>query len=264
MQIMQAKEPVLKSFTHTERKTGNTTAKKRISIEGKALPLLLALIVLLAIGYLLYKTSEYSRKSDHGKPYSIDTIQEKQDIEKGRDVSPTITKAKLQLESVDNIDRMKVIIEDNQNDKRSIRYKYEWFKNSKPFGANDDNVTGFKKGDRIEVKITPFDGKQYGQPVLLNIDIARVPPKIVENKTISFDGNALSYQVKAVDPDGGTLSYSLVDGPKDMTIDSETGVINWYVKTEEYGKHKVNVMIKNSGGAEVIYPLNIDVGKTNE
>ena len=49
------------------------------------------------------------------------------------------------------------------------------------------------------------------------------PPKIVENKLISYEGDLLIYQVKAIDPDGGTLTYSLKDAPKDMVIDSQTG-----------------------------------------
>jgi hypothetical protein len=262
--IQQVKEPLLKSSTRSETRTRSTIAKERGSIEQRVLLLSSVLITLLAIGYLLYSKNEYSQKSADKKPYSVDKVQDKQDIEKGRNVSLKITKAKLQLESIDNTDRIRVIIDENQDSKKSVRYKYEWFKNSKPLGVNDDNITGFKKGDNIDVKITPIDGKQYGQPVLLNMNIVRVPPKIVENKTVSFDGNTLSHQVKAVDPDGGTLSYSLVDAPKDMTIDSESGIIKWHVKTEEYGKHNVNVMIKNSAGAEVIYPLSIDIGKVNE
>jgi len=223
-----------------------------------------ALILLLSIGYFVHKQNEYSQLSKDSKPYSNDAVQNGQDIQKGRDFPPAVAKAKLQLASVGGIDKVTVIIEGSQNDKRDITYEYEWFKNGQPFGGNDDNATGFKKGDKIDVKVTPFDGKQYGQPVLLSFTIARVPPKIVENKAISFDGDSLSYQVKAVDQDGGTLSYSLIDPPKDMTIDSKTGIINWRVRTKEDGKHNVNVMIKSSGGAEAVYPLTIDIAKVNE
>jgi len=219
------------------------------------------LVVVIIIGYFLYQRNHFFQRSDHSKPYSTAIINERRDIQKGRNTWPTITKAKLQLESVDNIDRIRIIIEKAQDDKRNISYKYEWFRNSKPFGINDDNVTEFKKGNRIDVKVTPFDGKQYGQPVFLNMNIAHVPPKVVENKTISFDGNVLSYQVKAIDPDGGTLSYSLINPLKEVTIDGETGMITWHVKANDHDKYDVNVMIKSNSGAEVIYPLSIDIGK---
>lgn len=257
------KEPILRSSTLTSSKPGK--AVRKIVFPGrKFLALLPALIILSAIGYFLSRDHESARHPDATKHDSAYATQGMPDAPKGKSVSSTITKAKLQLESVDNVDRIRVIIDRNQGDNRDISYKYEWFKNSKPLGIKDDSVTGFKQGDSIGIRITPFDNKRYGRPVFLNMDIAHVPPKIVENKTISFDGNVLNYQVKAVDPDGGTLSYSLTDAPKDMTIDSGTGIITWRVKTNEYGKYSVNVVIKNSGGAEIVYPLSIDIDKISE
>jgi hypothetical protein len=222
------------------------------------------LIILSSVGYFFYARDKHTLKSANEEPFPVGTVREGQGMEKGENpFLLAITKARLQLDSVDNIDRVRVIIEEDRDAKRSVRHRYEWFKNNKPFGTNDNNVAGFTKGDKIDVRITPFDSERYGQPVYLSIEIARVPPKIVENRTIGFDGDALSYQIKAVDPDGGTLSYSLVSAPKDMTIDSGTGVINWHVKPGDHGKHEVHVMIKNSSGAEIIYPLSIDIGKPN-
>ncbi len=232
-------------------------------MKKNALLLVSIVIILLSVGYSLYDNKEYSRKSDGTTTNSIPLMQEGQDVEKNT-LRPMITKARLHVESADNVDRLKVIIEENPNAKRDVKYTYEWFKNGRSFGGNDDNVTGFKKGDKIDVRITPFDGTHYGQPVLLTFNIARVPPKIVENRAISFDGNVLSYQVKAVDPDGGKLTYSLVDAPEGMTIDRETGMIKWQPKTKEGGKYSVNVCIKNSGGAQAIYPLSLDIGKAVE
>jgi len=221
-------------------------------------------IVLIIFGYFIYKGNKYTIKSNQTKPYTIDEKQAKPEIEKGDNLLPTIKKAKLQLESVDNIDKLRIIIEDTDHDKKGIQYNYEWFKNNEPFGNNIDNITGFKKGDKIDVKITPFDDKQYGRPKLLSIEIARVTLKIVENKEISFDGNALSYQVKAIDPGNNALKYSLIDPPKGMTINNDTGMIHWQVRTEEYGKHDIKVRISGDNGMEVIYPLNIDFDKVIE
>lgn len=252
----------MKPSTPTETKAGSAAPKKR----GKFFPLFAVLIILLAIGYFLYERNQYSGESDaNRKSPSVVTAQEEQGIIEEEGNAPfTITKARLQFESVDNIDRVKVVIEENHSNRRSIGYKYEWFRNDKSFGANEDSITGFKKGDKIDVRITPIDGKEHGRPVFLSVNIARVPPKIVENKTISFDGNVLSHQVKAVDPDGGTLSYSLIDAPQGMTIGKETGGITWHVTAKEHGTHKVNVMIKSSSGAEAVYPLSIEIGRASE
>lgn len=253
--IIQPNGPGLKSFMHTETKIGGT---------AKALLLFSLLTIPLSIGYFFYNSDEGSQRLKDNKTCSTPVMQERQDPNKDKDIPPKITKAKLQLESVDNIDTIRVVIAEKQGDRRGISYKYEWLKNDKPYGANEDNITGFKKGDKVDVKITPYDGKQEGQTVFLTMAIERVSLQIVENKTVRFDGKALSYQVKAIDPNGGALSYSLADAPKDMTIDSSTGIINWPVSTNEYGKHNVNVMIKSSSGAEAVYPLSIDMAKFNE
>lgn len=220
------------------------------------------LVVLLVISYFGYQRYEEYRRSGKKGHAAHAVQQQEEDIEPDRSI-PAIRKARFELESAGNVDRVRVIVEGNSAVAGAVQYRYEWFRNGNPVSGNEDNVTGFKKGDKIEVKITPFDDKRYGRPRLLGLTIARVPPKIVENKTISFEGDVLSYQVKAFDPDGGALAYSLVDAPEGMTIDSTTGLIKWNVKTKDRSKYNVNVKIKNTGGAEAVYPLSLDIGEAD-
>jgi hypothetical protein len=248
----------------TKPKTGTARAKKRIPKKAKIVLFFSVPIMLLIIGYLIYPTNDCLQRTGDKKKDSTSATRGRQDTEKGRNLSLKITKAKLQLESVDNIDRLRVVVEENRDDRSNINHKYEWFEDGVSVGDNNDSLTGFKKGDKVDVRITPFNGKESGQPVFLSMAIAHVPPKVVENKTVNFDGNTLSHQVKAVDPDDGTLSYSLVDAPKEMAIDSKTGMINWDVNKNEHGKHNINVMIKSSNGAQTLYPLSIDLGKANQ
>lgn len=248
----------------TETNNGGAARKNGLSAAKQAFSLFSLLVVSLTIGYFLYSGGQTSEKPNDDKIYSNPGTEERQGVDKNSNAGIKITKAKLQFESVGNTDRIRVIIPENRDDGSRVAYKYEWFKNGEPYGSNEDNVTGFKKDDRIAVKITPFDGEKNGQAVLLALTISRVSPQIVENKTVDFDGKTVSYQVKAVDPDGGTLSYSLIKAPEDMTIDSATGMINWPVKTRGYGKHSINVMIKSSSGAEVVYPFSIDTAKLGD
>jgi hypothetical protein len=242
----------------------NPVVQKKTLRNKKSYLLFPVLIVLSVIGYTVYKGNEDFFKQDEKITYSVKKIETKSETEQGKNLLPTIGKAKLQLESVDNIDKLKVIIEGKGGDKEDIKYNYEWFKNNEPVGINTDSISGFKKGDKIDVKITPFEDKDYGQPKILSIEITKTTPKIIESKEISFDGNLLSYQVKAVDPDGGSLTYSLIDAPKGMSINNDTGMIYWQVKAEDYGKYNIKVKISNSNGAEILYPLNIDIGKVTE
>ena len=45
--------------------------------------------------------------------------------------------------------------------------------------------------------------------------------------TTAKEGVAYTYDVEATDPNGDTLTYSLTTSPTGMTINSNTGVINW-------------------------------------
>jgi fibro-slime domain-containing protein/RHS repeat-associated protein len=50
----------------------------------------------------------------------------------------------------------------------------------------------------------------------------------IENLEVTLrDSGAYSCQVSAVDPDGGPLTYSLLEKPSGMTVDSTTGLIAW-------------------------------------
>jgi hypothetical protein len=257
------KEQILNYYTPIKQKTRRKLIVKKKSFWKKKIYLLFpVLIVLLIIVYLIYKRNEEPLKFAEKNISSIKKIRTESESKKKENLFPIINKAKLQLESLNNTDTLKVIIEGRDDNKRGIKYNYEWFKNSEPFGSNTDSITGFKKGDKIEVKVTPFvNDKQFGQPIKLSIEIAHTTPKIVENKEVIFDGKLLSYQVKAINPDGGTLKYSLIDPPKDMTINDETGMINWRVQAEDNGKHDIKVRISDDSGSEIVYPLSIDIGK---
>jgi hypothetical protein len=238
-------------------------ASKNISEKKSMYLLFIILIILLTTGYLIYTRNRNSLESAGKVTYPIKEGIAKPENMSNEIVFPVIKKAKLQLESFDNIDKLKIIIEEEGN-RKDVKYNYEWFKNGKPYGSNTDFIIGLKKGDKINVRVTPFIDKQFGRPKTLSMEIANVTPKIVKNNEINFDGKVLSYQVKAINPDGGPLKYSLLNPPKGMTINNETGMIIWQVKAEDYGKYLINVRISNNNGGETLFPLSIDIGKAVE
>ena len=55
------------------------------------------------------------------------------------------------------------------------------------------------------------------------------------------------YELKAKDPDpGDTLAYSLTNGPEGMTIDPNTGLIEWRPNNEQVGEHEVIVKVTDA------------------
>lgn len=223
-------------------------------------------LILVIVGYAMFKF--YSQKPASNLREEATTPQKTMDTttgQKGVNTPPEIIKARFQLDSIDNTDRLKVIVEGRDKDNDEITYNYEWFKNDEQVkGITGDTFQGFKKGDRIMVRVTPYDGKLYGPPRTIKMEILRSTPKVIEHKDIRFDGKELLYQVKAISPDGATLSYSLIDPPEAMTIDTKTGLLRWGLKDEFVGQVEVRVRITDNQGVETIYPLRLNIERPTE
>lgn len=174
---------------------------------------------------------------------------------------PSVTKAKLQVESVDNMDKLKVVAEGNTIGNIPVLFRYEWTKNGQPAEGGGDSISGFKRGDKITVKITPYIGETVGLARTLSTEIKNSTPKVTEDKKVNFDGTTITYQVKATDPDGDTLTYSLVDAAQGMTIDSASGLISFPVKDDTPASISFKVKISDGNGGEIIYPLTMTAEK---
>jgi len=57
-----------------------------------------------------------------------------------------------------------------------------------------------------------------------------------------------SYKVLAVDLNGDKLTYKLLNGPKGMTIDAQTGELKWAVTSFEIGKYSVTIEVSDGKG----------------
>lgn len=172
---------------------------------------------------------------------------------------PAVSKASLQLESKNNVDTIRVVAAAADPDGDPVTLTYEWKVNGNQ-GGKGDSFSGFKRGDRIEVSITPFDGKDHGEAKTVSTEIKNALPKITEQKEYSLEEKRLSYQIKAVDPDGDELSYSLLEAPQGMTIDS-SGIIRWMAPETENGKQKILVKIDDNHGGVVTAEFEIDLSK---
>jgi len=170
-----------------------------------------------------------------------------------------VKKACLIPETQNNSDLLKVVAEGRDKDGKPVSCKYEWSKNGE-YAGDTDRISGFRRGDRISVKITPCDGINYGQPRILSAEINKSTPKLIESKQVSFDGNVLVYQVKAMDPDGYPITYSLIDAPQGMEIDKNSGLIKWLLPENASGNQSVNIKISDNAGADIAYAINIPLG----
>ncbi len=84
------------------------------------------------------------------------------------------------------------------------------------------------------------------------------PPLIVSSPpTLATAGRAYTYAVRASDPDGDLLEFSLVAAPNFMSIDAASGVIRWTPPGDLQGAERVLVRVADGRGgiAEQTYDI---------
>ena len=172
---------------------------------------------------------------------------------------PEISYIKLLPEVFKPGDTLSVEVSGSDVDGDEVTIAYEWTKNGEPAGNSKRIEVPLKRWDKVSVKITPFDGEAYGRPIVLNKEIMNLPPMINEDKTFHFDGTVYTYQVKATDPDGDLLAYSLKSAPQGMTINPSTGLIQWHVPPDFKGKSPITVSVTDGHGGEAIQSLTLEI-----
>ena len=176
-----------------------------------------------------------------------------------RNTPPEMTKVKIMPEVFKPGDKLYVDTEAKDADGDSVTIFYEWTKNGETAGRDKEIEGTVKRGDKIFVKITPFDGQAYGVPITMTREFMNMPPAIAADTKYIFDGVHFSYQVKASDPDGDALTYAVKDGPKGMTIDPVKGLVSWDVPEDFVGKTAFTVTADDGHGGMASYTANITI-----
>lgn len=157
--------------------------------------------------------------------------------------------------------KIEAVTFDKEDDPVTI--SYQWSKNETllPVETSTLKVTEeFKRGDKISVRLIPHDGKTYGTPLTLNIVIANASPVIQPSEDmLNIEGSFYSYRVKAHDPDGDKLVYTLKSAPSGMTINPVTGQIEWSIPTSFRGEAPVSISVTDGHGGEVLQSFTLEV-----
>jgi hypothetical protein len=166
------------------------------------------------------------------------------------DTLPKITSLKISPEIPVTGDKIKALAETYDKEGDYVRLDYNWSINGVQSSESSDTLSDrFKRGDRISLTVIPDDGKRKGNPKSLTIIIGDALPSIQPIPgSHAFNGSEYSYQVKAADPDGDTLTYSLKAAPDGMTIDPSKGLIQWNVPPDFKGKFPYTVSVTDGFG----------------
>jgi hypothetical protein len=134
-----------------------------------------------------------------------------------------------------------------------VRFESKWSVNGAevPDGGLVLKVSSFKRGDKISVLVTPYDMEGAGPRYKTReIQVSNARPYIVSTPPVDFSTTVYEYNVSAKDPDGDALVYTLATAPEGMVIDAGSGRITWRIDTGVSGSHIVEVVVKDTQGAE--------------
>jgi hypothetical protein len=107
-----------------------------------------------------------------------------------------------------------------------------------------------KRGDKIDVTITPFDREGRGSSATISREIRNTPPVIEGQEQFQVGGNVVKFHVRATDADGDSLKYSTEDAPAGMEIDRTNGWVRWETPAGTTGKIPFAVTVFGGSGGE--------------
>jgi len=178
-----------------------------------------------------------------------------------RNSPPEITAIKFMPELFRAGDQLYADVTVSDPDGDPVTVLYEWTVDGQPAGRGQRIGVPLKRGNKVLLKVTPFDGMDYGTPAVVESEVANTPPVIVEHADFSFDGTIYTYQVKASDPDGDRLTYSLGASLSGMNINESTGLLTWNVPPDFAGVQPVSVIVNDGHGGTAQYSFNIEIKK---
>jgi hypothetical protein len=141
-----------------------------------------------------------------------------------------------------------VQVETEDVDGDPVTVEYQWTRNGEPAGRGPRIEAPLGRGDTFAVRVVPYDGFEYGRFARLERTMENLPPEFEQVYDYDFDGTTYTYQVRATDPDGDRVTYSLVSGPEGMLLEPASGIISWRVPPDLIGKTSFIVAAEDGRG----------------
>jgi hypothetical protein len=179
------------------------------------------------------------------------------------DTPPSITSLKIFPENPMVGDKIKALVETSDKDGNFITLMFHWSINGVELSEKYDTLSGgFKRADKISLTVVPDNGKRTGNPKSLTIIVGNANPSMQSPvSSHSFNGSEYSFQVKAVDPDGDPVTYSLKSSPEGMSIDPLTGLVKWNVPADYNGKFPYMVSVTDGLGGVVTQEYFVEISR---
>ncbi|MEL4897465.1 putative Ig domain-containing protein [Crocosphaera sp. Alani8] len=127
--------------------------------------------------------------------------------------------------------------------------------------------TGQVGSYQVEVIVRDTQGAISNQTYTLVVESQRInQAPTISSKAVLRGGlqQGYTYQVTANDPDGEALTYQLLSHPQGMTIDENTGLVQWQPQSDQLGQFDIAVAAIDSDGAGTVQAFSISIQPQNQ
>ena len=127
---------------------------------------------------------------------------------------PIVTSVQILPEKPTKESELHLNIQGHDPDGDAMAYRFQWIRNDSEIPGENKNVLSgknLKKGDAVQARVTPTDGKVEGKPFLsAPIRILNSPPVVLQvelEPKMAYASDNLKVQVKGSDADGDFVYY---------------------------------------------------------
>lgn len=177
---------------------------------------------------------------------------------------PKVKQIKVEAVSANLKDGFVAVVTTHDEENEDVNFIYQWKHNGTDIiGATEQKLEwneGFSKGDVITLEIIPYDNLTEGiWKSEGSFKIPNSPPVIESTPSANISGTTFNYTVDASDLDGDILTYTLSNAPEGMTINPETGEVNWEYGIDDAGEYKIGIEVSDGDGGQVFQELTVTV-----
>jgi hypothetical protein len=147
-----------------------------------------------------------------------------------------------------------------------------WSLDAAPSGMSIDPVSGQIRwvpspsqtgSHEVAVRVIDTSGAYVSQAFTLNVPGVNVSPGIISTPpTLAAANKAYNYQVLARDAENDPLTFSLLSPPNGMTINRQTGLIQWTPSESQVGVQNVVVLVSDSNGGTASQQYTLAISET--
>jgi len=179
---------------------------------------------------------------------------------------PSITSIPSQTATVQKLYQYDLAATDPDND------VLLWSLDAAPSGMSIDPVSGQIRWvpsssqigtQEVAVRVMDSSGTYVGQAFTLNVRGVNVSPGIISTPpTLAAANKAYNYQVLARDAENDPLTFSLLSPPNGMTINPQTGLIQWTPSESQVGVQNIGVLVSDSSGGTASQQYTLAISET--